>query len=95
MMTKEDLYDTHISPLMAQIIALCKEHKIAVYAAFDLADEDNDDLGCTTYIHDDTTLPAFLEKHSPLMRKLRPVAPVDIITRNGDGQITEWARVVG
>ena len=38
-MTKEEVYDSQISPLMAQIISICKEHKIAMLADFTL-DED-------------------------------------------------------
>lgn len=34
---REAAYDEHISPLMTQVIALCKEHKIPLLASFDLA----------------------------------------------------------
>ncbi len=34
--TKEEVYDARISPLMAQIIAICREHKIAHVCAFTL-----------------------------------------------------------
>jgi hypothetical protein len=45
----EDAYDEHISPLMAQIIELCKTHKIPMVAQFLLDDdEDGDPLRCTT-----------------------------------------------
>ncbi len=36
---KEKIYDDQISPLIAQIIAVCKEHKISLLADFVL-DED-------------------------------------------------------
>ncbi len=51
---KEKIYDEQINPLMAQIIGICKEHKIAVVASFALAREDDEDkegnigLMCTT-----------------------------------------------
>lgn len=50
---REAAYDEHISPLMTQVIALCKEHKIPLLASFDLAGEDDeqegaDTLRCTT-----------------------------------------------
>lgn len=58
---KEDVYDNQISPLMTQIIAICKEHKIAMLADFALdEDEDSEDgpLKCTTTLltddHDPT-----------------------------------------
>jgi hypothetical protein len=37
--TKEEVYDEEIAPLMTQIIAICKEHKINTHATF-LLDED-------------------------------------------------------
>lgn len=46
---KEAIYDEHISPLMAQIIALCKEHKINMAAQFALdPNEEDRTLFCTT-----------------------------------------------
>lgn len=51
---REAIYDATISPLMSQIIALCKQHDIPMVASFDL-DDDRDDrdrmgLKCTTAI---------------------------------------------
>ncbi len=43
-MSKESIYDERINPLMAQIIEICKEHKIAMLADFML----DDDLKCTS-----------------------------------------------
>lgn len=34
----EAIYDEQISPLMKQIIAICKEHKIPMFATFEYAD---------------------------------------------------------
>ena len=45
-MNKEAIYDSQINPLMAQIIAICKEHKINAHATF-LLDDDN---ACTTHL---------------------------------------------
>lgn len=46
---KETAYDERIAPLMTQIIALCQEHKINMFATFAL-DEHGEDglLKCTT-----------------------------------------------
>ena len=41
---KEQIYDERIAPLMTQIIATCKEYKIAFLADFLL----DDDLHCTS-----------------------------------------------
>lgn len=35
-MDKEEAYDSKINPLMARIIAICKEHKIPMVASFGL-----------------------------------------------------------
>jgi len=49
---KEAIYDEHISPLMAQIIALCKEHKINMAATFSLGldPEEGENLFCTSIL---------------------------------------------
>ena len=47
---REAMYDEHISPLMTEIIALCKEHDIPVVASFDLQCDDDPGLMCTTAI---------------------------------------------
>jgi hypothetical protein len=41
---KEQIYDAQVAPMMAQIIAICKENKIAMLADFAL----DDDLKCMT-----------------------------------------------
>lgn len=33
-MTKEDVYDAEINPLMAKILDICRQHKIAMVASF-------------------------------------------------------------
>lgn len=46
---KETAYDTHIAPLMTQIIALCQEHSINAFATFALDEcDDGGPLLCTT-----------------------------------------------
>lgn len=48
-MTKEEAYDEFVSPLMQQVITLCKEHKINAFMTFalDVNDEGNV-LWCTS-----------------------------------------------
>jgi len=50
--TKEDVYDEQISPLMSQIIAICKEHRIPLVAQFNYADEPDGEgyKFCTTVL---------------------------------------------
>lgn len=47
-MSKEKVYDAKINPLMAQIIALCEQHKIAMVASFHIPSDTDDHLQCTT-----------------------------------------------
>lgn len=49
-MTKEQVYDAMISPLMEQIIAICKHNKIAMIASFSLPDDEDDSLCCATLL---------------------------------------------
>lgn len=47
---KEQIYDEQISPLMGQIIAICKAHRINMAASFslDFNEEEDSPLRCTT-----------------------------------------------
>lgn len=46
MKTKEEIYDEQINPLMAKIIEICREYKIAHVCSFSLDHESG--LCCTT-----------------------------------------------
>ncbi len=46
----EEVYDTQIAPLMEQIIAICKEHRLPVLASFEYRCQDNDESFVTTAI---------------------------------------------
>lgn len=61
---KEKVYDEQISPLMTQIIQVCRDHKIQMLASFHLREEIGDpdlddkpeherDLVCSTYLQFD------------------------------------------
>lgn len=50
-MNKEQAYDSEINPLMAEIIRICGEHKIAFVASFALGpnpEEEDEELLCTS-----------------------------------------------
>ncbi len=53
-MSKEEIYDSQIEPLMAQILAICKKHKISLIADFGL----DDDLHCTSALLEDYYSPS-------------------------------------
>jgi hypothetical protein len=76
-MTKEQIYDEQVSPLMAQILAVCKEHKIAMVASFAIPSGTDADLLCTSALLD--------EKHDPP----RDYLAVLSILRDG---FVAWAR---
>jgi hypothetical protein len=48
MANKEEVYDSQINPLMAQIIKICQEHKIAMLASFAIPTPGDPGLRCTT-----------------------------------------------
>ena len=55
-MTQEDIYDEKVSPLVKQIIEICKEHKIPCLMSFACPNdepENGDSLMCTTAILED------------------------------------------
>jgi len=47
-MSKEEVYDSEINPLMLKIIEICKREKIALLANFQLSGKGEEDLKCTT-----------------------------------------------
>ena len=50
-MNREEVYDSQISPHMAAIVSICKEHDIPLVASFQLDDDrGKPDLHCTTAI---------------------------------------------
>jgi hypothetical protein len=90
-MNKEQIYDEQISPLMTQIIAICKEHKIAFLASFSIPNDEDADLCCSSYMLDDDFEPP--ESFLRAKRELRPGArPVTMLrTVGGDGSVTMTA----
>ena len=58
--TKEEIYDEQINPLMAQILTICKEHKIAMICDFAL---DAEDFHCTSALLD--------KEYEPLPNQMR------------------------
>lgn len=86
-MSKESVYDKQINPLMAQIIAICREHKIAMICDFAL----DDDLRCTSALLSDDFAPVDgqLEAYE-LFRPKRPfaMAITEETKPNGDKKVT-------
>lgn len=70
MPTKEEVYDDQISPLMSQIINICKANKIANLCTFSLKDEDGEKLSCTTAMLTDEFDPP--EEYKQALEIIRP-----------------------
>lgn len=86
-MNKEQIYDEKISPLMAQIIAICKENGVAMIASFFIPTEEDAGLCCTTCLPDENSKNGF--GHKEAFRLLRNEQPaVHIRTEHGDGRVT-------
>lgn len=83
-MTQEDIYDRDIDSLMARILAICKEHKIAMIASFSL-----DGVMCCTsaLLTDDYDAP---DSFMLALAAIKPPdgTPLHITTRDNDGVIT-------
>ncbi len=92
-MTKEQIYDDQISPLMTQIIAICKKNNIAYVSSFALdgsEDDPDNQLLCTTVLLDEESNPpeSFLEIKDILMPP-RTGALTMMTVRDGDGKVKE------
>ena len=71
-MTKEEIYDSEIYPLMGKILEICMEHKIAMVASFCVEPSNTE--------HEDGTGPLFIT--SALLAK--EYDPPDVLTEMKD-----------
>lgn len=53
MANKEEVYDTQINPLVAQIIEICEKNGISFISSFCIPTEVDPDLVCTTILPDE------------------------------------------
>lgn len=93
-LTREEAYDSKISPLVAEIIAICKEHKIQFLANFEIGDEDDPGLQCTTNVFGDDWQPSEAMKMAYANLRPRSSSPLMVTTRNGAGQITNITAIM-
>lgn len=89
--TKEQIYDAQIHPLMAQVIAICKQHSIPVVFSCHLGDE----LHCTTVLLDETYDPSDAQEEAAKCFYPPPSPVTMITTRDGEGKITRMDAIVG
>ena len=65
----EDIYDEQVSPLMKQIIAICKEHKLPMLATFAFENcEERPEHLCTTNLFFDNRTPNKLKDANRTVR---------------------------
>ncbi|MCF7964194.1 MAG: hypothetical protein K9L79_01505 [Methylobacter tundripaludum] len=87
-MNKEQIYDEQISPLVGQILAICKEHGIAWIANFAIPTEEDDSLQVLTNWPDENG--KFPDNHQAAVRVIRPFnpGPMMLTTEHSDGSVT-------
>jgi hypothetical protein len=85
-MTKEQIYDEQISPLMQQIIAICNEHKIANVCTFSL-DAESGLLATTCDTSDEVDPPNEFRECVKLLFSQRR-SPLMVTVDHGDGSKT-------
>ena len=84
-MNKEEIYDTEISPLMAQIIAICKKDGIAMLATFSIPTDDDPGLCCTTLVPDENGESGPRHLHALRILKGASNQVMTITQENADG----------
>ena len=84
----EDVYDEKIAPLMDQIIAVCKEHKLPMVASFQYM---GDDLCTTALLFEEREICHELEAAFQAVKPQRRPPPLNKITltkADGSKEIT-------
>ena len=95
-MTQEEFYDAKISPLMTQVIALCKEAQIPMVADFalDWSDDEQSHLKCTTALLDEAwEPPAEMVKALEILRP-RKTSPMMLTVRDANGDVKEMHAIM-
>lgn len=68
-MSKEDIYDAEIAPLMDEILKICQKHKIAMVASFATPSDTSDDLYVSSALLDeDGKFPGFMKVMAAIQR---------------------------
>lgn len=88
MTTKEEIYDTQIHPLMAAIVRIVKEHGIAMVASFNIPNDDDAGLRCTTHLpNGDGVFDPDYQRCASLIYGGRGLDPMAIRTEKADGSV--------
>ncbi len=94
-MNKEEIYDDQISPLMTQIIAICREHGIAMLASYSIPNGEDDGLCCTTHLADENgeIYERFAKANGIIRQGHGARSPLMLTTEHADGSKTLTAIV--
>lgn len=95
-MSKEQIHDEQIMPLMEQIVDICRLHGIAMITSFDLDDSpESEGLRCTSSIPDQNgNAPASFMKALAIIKPPEG-KPLNLTVTDGDGNITEMITILG
>jgi hypothetical protein len=91
----ETAYDEEIAPLMTQIIAVCKKHKMPMFATFLYASDQCGDTGsCNTFLmfEERDISQEMLDLREFVSRKSAPV--MHLTVRDKDGNATEHIAIL-
>ncbi len=91
-MSREEIYDAQIAPLMGQILEICKTNKIPMLADFDLSSEDDEGLKCTSFLLEESWEPAdAMVQAMNLLRPRTQRSPLMMTVEHADGSKTVTA----
>jgi hypothetical protein len=90
LMTKENVYDEQISPLVRHIIDICRAQEIALLLSALPEDEDERELFCTTILPgtDEVSCEKFVQALSVICPPGRPVMHMPTTHANGSQTLT-------
>lgn len=93
-MNKEEIHDSQISPLMAEIIAICKANKIAMLASFHIPTDEDPGLECTTaLLTDEFEPPRQLLDAVAAIRAPLP-SPLMVTTKDANGSVVRMDAIL-
>ena len=88
----EAIYDNEIAPLMAEIIGICREHKLPMYATFLYANdpqEDRADFCSTQLLFEERPIPEQMFRLDPMMRQTSSFTPLRMRVTKSDGSVED------
>lgn len=93
-MTKEEIYDQQISHHMAEIIKICRKHRIAFVATYSIPSPDDEGLQCASALleQDCEPPPSYLEAMRLIYGHAR--SPAILTVRDGNGDIKEMHAIL-